>query len=87
MASTWAGMAVGAAPVITSAAAGLHQELSTETVEIKAPYRASTAVTAHCGGLSADGLCRSKQQASAVEMQVIAHDEIWTALQTFNARA
>jgi len=25
MASTWAGMAVRAAPVITSAAAGLHQ--------------------------------------------------------------
>lgn len=91
MASTWAGMAVGAAPAITSAAAGLHQELSTETVEIKAPYRASTAVTAHCGAFSADGLCRSKQQAkntaSAVEMQVIAHDEIWTALQTSNARA
>ncbi len=49
MASTWAGMAVRAASVITSAAAGLHQELSTETLEIKAPYRALTAVTARCG--------------------------------------
>ena len=49
MASTWAGMAVLAAPVSTSAAAGLHQELSTETLEIKATYRASTASTARCG--------------------------------------
>ncbi len=49
MASTWAGMAVRAAPVITSAAAGLHQELSIETQEIKVPRRASTAVIARCG--------------------------------------
>ncbi|KAA6426958.1 MAG: hypothetical protein FRX49_03282 [Trebouxia sp. A1-2] len=40
-------MAVLAAPVITSAAAGLHQELSTETLETKGskPYAKDTAST------------------------------------------